>query len=230
MYRTKLQPQILRELGSVQGLPWLSSTLVKNATNQYVLQISSDAPEDEKWQQLKSALQANVPEFPQLDLEVQIAEVSQAIEIARLVPPAMKQPYDEQGKNPFGLYSIGRSIGWYQTESAGTLGGFITISYKGEPRTYGLTNNHVANWRGTSRDVGAVKRSKRAAEQNKRDEGRRTSRALERAEQNRENREQDGRPERLDMSHIGIRQRRRAKEAERRKQTAAQKEEYDSKS
>lgn len=202
MYKTKLQPQILHELGSVQGLPWLSFTLIKTAANQYVLQISSDAPEDERWQQLKCNLQANVLELPQLDFEVQIAEVSHAIEIARLVPPAMKQAYDGQSKNPFGLYSIGRSIGVEQLEGAGTLGGFITISHKGEPRTYGLTNNHVANRRSaSSKVVWAAQRSKRAVEQNKRNEEGRTSRALERAEQH-------GKPERLDVSRIGPKQRR----------------------
>ena len=118
--------------------------------------------------------------------------MSQAIEIARIVPPAMKQPYDEQSKNPFGLYSIGRSIGVDQTDGAGTLGGFITISHKGDPRTYGLTNNHVANRIAiSSKGAWAMQRSKRAAEQNKRDEERRTSRALEKAERDRENREQD---------------------------------------
>lgn len=232
MYKTKLQPQILHELGSVQGLPWLSFTLVKIAANQYVFQISSDAPEDGRWQHLKCALQAKVLELPQLDLEVQIAEVSHAIEIARLVPPAMEQPYDKQSKNLFGLYSIGRSIGVDQAVGAGTLGGFITINHKGEPRTYGLTNNHVANRRSTSgKGVWAAQRSKRAAEQHKRDEERKTSRALKRAEQNREKREQDGRSERPDVSRIGVKQRRRVEGAERLKQRVArQEEDYESKS
>ena len=231
MYKTKLQPQVLHELRSVQGLPWLSFTLVKIAANQYVLQISSDAPEDKRWEQLKCAIQAKVLELPQLDFEVQIAEVSHAIEIARLVLPGMKQPYDKQSKNPFGLYSIGRSIGVEQACGAGTLGGFISISHKGVPRTYGLTNNHVAELiRPSDKGARAAEQSKRAAEQNKRDEERVSARARKVAEQHREKREQSGNPERPDTNRFRIKQKRREAAAERTKQRVSTKEkDYESK-
>ena len=215
MYKTKLQPQILHELELVPGLPWLSFTLIQIAADQYMLQISSDAPEDGKWQHLKCALQANVLGLPQLHSEVQIAEVSHAIEIARLVPSGQIQPFNEQSKNPFGVYSIGRSIGVGQVLGAGTLGGFITISHKGKPRTYGLTNNHVANSLLHRRGVWAAQPSKKAEELNKRQKERMSSRTLEKREKYREKGQLDEDSEGLGMSRVEIKMRRRIRGAKR---------------
>ena len=71
---------------------------------------------------------------------------SKTFEEMRSVVPRMPQPYDEKNvNNPFGLYSLGRSIGVEQLDYPGTLGGFITVTRGDNSRVYGLTNNHVVN-------------------------------------------------------------------------------------
>lgn len=51
----------------------------------------------------------------------------------RHVAPRMAQPYDSNSKNPFQLYSLGRSIEVKQLDWPVTLGGFITVVSAGKP-------------------------------------------------------------------------------------------------
>ncbi|KAH6646510.1 hypothetical protein BKA67DRAFT_541470 [Truncatella angustata] len=73
--------------------------------------------------------------------------VSQAkrFEETRHVAPRTARPSDGNSNTPFGLYSLGQSIGVEQLDGQGTLGGFITVSTGDKTRVYGLTNNHVMN-------------------------------------------------------------------------------------
>lgn len=113
-------------------------------SDSYVLKITSDKATDPRWKEVSHALMTVLEQEHKHSIQVKIEQTRNFTE-TRFVAPRTAQPYNRQSKNPFGVYSLGRSIGVEQLDGPGTLGGFITVSYKGSTRVYGLTNNHVVN-------------------------------------------------------------------------------------
>ncbi|KAI0468838.1 hypothetical protein F4859DRAFT_489068 [Xylaria cf. heliscus] len=142
-YDKVIQPKFLAILRSIKGLAWASFILDKKG-DQYQLAITTQDPVNQKWAEAKSALERAFLDLTKHKLQVNVVK-SKTSEEMRAVVPRSAQPYDANGKNPFFLYSLGRSIGVEQLDYPGTLGGFITVTTGGKPRVYGLTNNHVVN-------------------------------------------------------------------------------------
>ncbi|KAI0976419.1 hypothetical protein F4678DRAFT_456743 [Xylaria arbuscula] len=142
-YGQVLQPKFLDILRSTRGLSWASFVLDVNkgagGSDEYTLEVITEHPEDTSWKGA-SAFEAST----RRKLKVEVAKAKTFKEV-RNVAPRTAQPYDPNSKNPFGRYSLGRSIGVEQLDGPGTLGGFITVDSAGKPRVYGLTNNHVVN-------------------------------------------------------------------------------------
>lgn len=138
-----MQPRLLAALQSIQGLSWAAFSLL-HEDGRYSLRIDTSEPSNPKWKEATVSLKAIFLPLTKKDLVVNVTEVRRFAEI-RHVAHGEPQPYLKDGKNPFGIYSIGRSIGVEQLSGPGTLGGFITISEEGKSRVYGLTNNHVVN-------------------------------------------------------------------------------------
>lgn len=142
-YETVIQPKFLAILRSIEDLSWASFILDKEG-DQYKLEITTQDPSNPKWAEANATLERAFLDSTNRKLRVNVAE-SETFEEMRFVVPRMAQPYDATSRNPFGLYSLGRSIGVEQLDYPGTLGGFITVTTGDKSRVYGLTNNHVVN-------------------------------------------------------------------------------------
>ncbi|KDN68167.1 hypothetical protein CSUB01_11641 [Colletotrichum sublineola] len=142
-YEQILQPKFLQTLQGIQGLSW-SSFILDVKDGQYVLEVTAGNPESELWDQASIPLKKAFEDVTAKKLQVALSKAS-SIEEMRKVVPREAQPYNADSRNPFFLYSLGRSIGVEQLDYPGTLGGFITVTTDGSPRVYGLTNNHVIN-------------------------------------------------------------------------------------
>lgn len=115
------------------------------------------------WAAAGAALKATFLKVTRQELHVDISETQPIEDLTRkkkYVPRTQAkgkiQPYIRDSPNPFGLYSLGRSIGVAQLVGSGTLGGFITIRIQDELRLYGLTNNHVVNISAATNDQGKL--------------------------------------------------------------------------
>lgn len=158
-YEQVLQPKFIAILRSVQKLDWASFVLNING-GQYVLDVVTRSPKNPSWRKASAALESKFKDVTKKNLRVNITKV-QMFEEVRSVAPGTEQPYTRGDKNPFGLYSLGRSIGVEELDYPGTLGGFITVTTGGKPRVYGLTNNHVVNvgrTTNTPRECSSIKR------------------------------------------------------------------------
>ncbi|KAI1176246.1 hypothetical protein F4777DRAFT_597854 [Nemania sp. FL0916] len=122
-YDKVIQPKFLAILRSIKGLTWGSFALDKEG-DQYKLEVTTQEPSNPKWPEANTALEKVFLDSTNRKLRVNV---------------------DANSKNPFGLYSLGRSIGVEQLDLPGTLGGFITVTTGDKSRVYGLTNNHVVN-------------------------------------------------------------------------------------
>ncbi|KAI8634683.1 hypothetical protein F5Y19DRAFT_409597 [Xylariaceae sp. FL1651] len=142
-YDKVIQPKFLAILRSIDGLAWASFILDKEG-DQYKLDITTQDVSNPKWAEANAALERAFLDSTNRKLRVNVAK-SKTFEEMRFVVPRSPQPYDANSKNPFGLYSLGRSIGIEQLDYPGTLGGFITVTTGDKSRVYGLTNNHVVN-------------------------------------------------------------------------------------
>ncbi|KAK1955773.1 hypothetical protein LY78DRAFT_697546 [Colletotrichum sublineola] len=142
-YEQILQPKFLQTLQGIQGLSW-SSFILDVKDGQYVLEVTAGNPESELWDQASISLKKAFEDVTAKKLQVALSKAS-SIEEMRKVVPREAQPYNADSRNPFFLYSLGRSIGVEQLDYPGTLGGFITVTTDGSPRVYGLTDNHVIN-------------------------------------------------------------------------------------
>ncbi|KAI1261704.1 hypothetical protein F5Y18DRAFT_440349 [Xylariaceae sp. FL1019] len=142
-YDKIIQPKFLDILRSIKGLTWASFILDKQ-DSQYKLEVTTQDPSNSKWAEANAALEKAFLNLTKYKLQVDVVK-SKTFEEMRQVIPGSPQPYDANSKNPFYLYSLGRSIGVEQLDYPGTLGGFITVTTGDKPRTYGLTNNHVVN-------------------------------------------------------------------------------------
>ncbi|TRX87710.1 hypothetical protein FHL15_011399 [Xylaria flabelliformis] len=142
-YDKIIQPKFLAILRSIKGLAW-TSFILDNESHQYKLDITTQDPSNSKWAEASTALQKAFLDLTHRKLRVNVVK-SKTFEEMRFVVPRSPQPYDASSKNPFALYSLGRSIGVEQLDYPGTLGGIITVTTGDKSRVYGLTNNHVVN-------------------------------------------------------------------------------------
>lgn len=140
-YDGLVQPKLVEALKSVH---WAAFTLLKEDDG-YVLKVETRETNhtNSAWVAATASLKATFQKLTSQELRVDISPAKTYMDLH--LNGGIEQAYDHGSSNPFGVYSLGRSIGVGQLDKPGTLGGFITISTNEWCKVYGLTNNHVIN-------------------------------------------------------------------------------------